>query len=168
MDRKEITKFLSDLLVNDRFQGIGKYWAREVSIDYGTKDVKRVDFMQFVPSGVVSVSEIEKGRFISYEVKSCLADYNSGYGKNFLTEQNYLVMPMELYKKVVKEIPHEIGVICPIPEEKSIPEEFDNPTPLDAEGVRWRMRVVLSSMPIGRKRSMVELLFCMLRSGKGK
>lgn len=47
MDRKEITKFLSDLLVNDRFQGIGKYWAREVSIDYGTKDVKRVDFMQF-------------------------------------------------------------------------------------------------------------------------
>lgn len=63
MDRKEITKFLSDLLVNDRFQGIGKYWAREVSIDYGTKDVKRVDFMQFVPSGVVSVSEIEKGRF---------------------------------------------------------------------------------------------------------
>lgn len=34
MDRKETTKFLSDLLKTDRL--FGKYWASEVSIDYGT------------------------------------------------------------------------------------------------------------------------------------
>ena len=44
MNRKEITKFLGDLLVSQNFSGIGKYFASEVSIDYGTTDVKRVDF----------------------------------------------------------------------------------------------------------------------------
>ena len=86
MDRKETTQFLSDLLVRDRLSGRGKYYAKEVSIDYGTTDVKRVDFMQFEPEGVVSISEIEKGIFTCYEIKSCKADFNSGFGKNFLTE----------------------------------------------------------------------------------
>ena len=83
MDRKETTQFLSDLLVRDRLSGRGKYYAKEVSIDYGTADVKRVDFMQFEPEGVVSISEIEKGIFTCYEIKSCKADFNSGFGKNF-------------------------------------------------------------------------------------
>lgn len=29
-DRKEITKFLGNLLENQYFSGIGKYWAKEV------------------------------------------------------------------------------------------------------------------------------------------
>lgn len=33
MDRKKITEFLGNLLVLDRFGGMGKYWAKEVSID---------------------------------------------------------------------------------------------------------------------------------------
>ena len=70
MNRKETTAFLGKLLVKERLTGAGKYWASEVSIDYGTKDVKRVDFMQFEPAGVVGVSGIEKGIFICYEVKS--------------------------------------------------------------------------------------------------
>lgn len=41
--RKKTTEFLGNLLVSDRFAGMGKYWAREVSVDYGTKDVKRGD-----------------------------------------------------------------------------------------------------------------------------
>ena len=45
VDRKKTTEFLGNLLVADRLGGMGKYWAREVSIDYGTKDVKRVDFV---------------------------------------------------------------------------------------------------------------------------
>ncbi len=166
MNRRETTKFLSDLLVKDRFNGIGKYWAREVSIDYGTTDVKRVDFMEFQPTGVVSISEIEKGIFVCYEVKSCMADYKSGFGQNFLTEKNYLVMPAELCEKVMHEIPRGIGVICPIPLEKGIAEELENPTPLDEECIQWKMRVILPAYTRKRKRSMVELLFCMLRSGK--
>lgn len=51
MDRKRTTKLLGELLVIDRLSGMGKYWAREVCVDYGTKDVKRVDFVQFEPAG---------------------------------------------------------------------------------------------------------------------
>ena len=110
--------------------------------------------------------EIEKGIFVSYEVKSCMADYKSGFGQNFVTEKNYLVMPMELYKKVVQDIEGSVGVICPVPEERDAKEEFHSPTALDTEGVKWRMCVVLPCLTGARKRSMVELLFCMLRAGK--
>lgn len=166
MERKEITAFLSEQLIQDKLAGNGKYWAREVCLDWGTKDVRRVDFMEFCPTGVLSVSEIEKGIFVSYEVKSCMADYKSGFGQNFVTEKNYLVMPMELYKKVVQDIEGSVGVICPVPEERDVREEFQSPTALDTEGVKWRMRVVLPCLTGARKRSMVELLFCMLRAGK--
>ena len=70
MNRVETTKFLCELLKRDRFSGMGKYWASEVSIDYGTSRVKRVDFMQFEPPGVIYQSDIEKGIFTCYEVKS--------------------------------------------------------------------------------------------------
>lgn len=51
MDRKKTTEFLSQLLISNRLSGRGKYWSREISVDYGTKDVKRVDFVQFEPAG---------------------------------------------------------------------------------------------------------------------
>ena len=84
MNRAETTRFLGDLL-KERL-GFRSYWSREVSIDYGTNRVKRVDFMQFVPPGVIYPSEIEKGIFICYEVKSCREDVYSGNGLNFLGE----------------------------------------------------------------------------------
>lgn len=56
MNRAETTRFLGDLL-KERL-GFRSYWSREVSIDYGTNRVKRVDFMQFVPSGVIYPSEM--------------------------------------------------------------------------------------------------------------
>ena len=48
MKRSETTKFLSRLLEKSRFSGPGKYWAREVSLDYGYAAGKprRVDYMQ--------------------------------------------------------------------------------------------------------------------------
>lgn len=161
MNRKETTTLLSNLLI-ERL-GSRTYWAREVSLDYGSVNVKRVDFMQFEPAGVVHVSEIEKGLFISYEIKSCKADYNSGFGKNFETEKNYLVMPMELYKEIEAEI-QGIGVMCPIPVLGNKFDEFENPTPLGSD-VRWELKVIKSAHKMYRKRSMIELLFCMLRAG---
>lgn len=165
MNRKETTAFLSNLLVH-RLSGRGKYWAREVSLDYGTKDVKRVDFMQFEPEGVVHISEIEKGSFTSYEVKSCKADYNSGFGQNFETEKNYFVMPMELYKELCRELNGAyVGVMCPVPLYGNVTEEFENPTPLGTKNIGWELKVVKAARKSYRKRSMVELLFCMLRAG---
>lgn len=167
MERKEITEFLSDLLVRTRLSGIGKYYASEVSIDYGTKDVRRVDFMQFVPENQISISGIEKGIFICYEVKSCVEDYKSGHGKNFVGEKNYFVMPMETYKQLTAELLknyYYAGVMVPVPVTRDIYDEFEDPTPLDSD-TKWELRVINPCHPQGRKRSMSELLFCMLRAG---
>lgn len=164
MNRKEITNFLGNLLKREKFSGLGKYWASEVSIDYGTTDVKRVDYMQFKPAGVIGISGIEKGIFTCYEVKSCKADFKSGFGKNFVGEKNYFVMPMSTYKEVIHDIPHNVGVIAPIPKYADKHEEFENPTELSAD-TDWKLCVIKQSVPQLRKRSMTELLFCMLRSG---
>lgn len=166
MNRKETTIFLGDLLKRDRFSGMGKYWASEVTIDYGTKDVKRVDFMQFEPEHQYSISGLEKGIFICYEVKSCKADFNSGFGKNFIAEKNYLVMPMKTYKEVINDIPYDVGVLCPIPLLRKKYDEFENPTELNNNSKEWTLQIIRSAHKTRRKRSMAELLFCMLRSGK--
>ena len=86
MNRKETTEFLGDLLVKERFGGMGKYWASEVSMDpWAAKGKpKRVDYMQFVPAGQCSVSDIEKGICVCYEIKSGKQDVDSGNGLNFL------------------------------------------------------------------------------------
>lgn len=167
MKRKEMTEFLGNLLIQERLSGMGKYWANEVSIDYGTTDVKRVDFMQFEPPKQMSISDLEKGIFTCYEIKSCKADFNSGFGKNFIGEKNYFVMPMRTYKEVIQEIPHSVGVLVPIPRicaDKYM--EFENPTEIDGDIYKWKLWAIRTPIQTGRKRSMVELLFCMLRSGK--
>lgn len=80
MDRKTTTQFLNKVLERDRLSGIGKYWAKEVSIDpWAAKGKpKRIDYMQFVPENQCSIAAIEKGIFICYEVKSCVQDVYSG------------------------------------------------------------------------------------------
>ena len=165
MNRKETTHFLSNLLKRDKFLGGGKYWASEVTLDYGTNEVKRVDFMQFKPLNQCSISGLEKGIFICYEVKSCKADFNSGFGRNFVAEKNYFVMPMKTYKEVINEIPHNVGVLCPIPITSTKFDEFENPTLLDGVISNWKLEIIRNAYPTDRKRPMVELLFCMVRSG---
>lgn len=164
MDRKETTEFLGKLLKKEKFSGMGKYWASEVSIDYGTTDVKRVDFMQFEPIGVCGISAIEKGNFTCYEIKSCKADVKSGFGQNFIAEKNYFVMPMKTYKEIIHEIPQGIGVLVPIPVYADKYKEFENPTELSMDK-EWKLYSIRKCIPKLRKRSMTELLFCMLRSG---
>lgn len=151
--------------MSDRLNQRGKYWAREVTLDYGTTNVKRVDFMEFVPAGQVNVSDIEKGIFICYEIKSCKADFKSGFGQNFVGEKNYLVMPMNAYKEVAYDVPGNVGVMVPIPMFADKHAEFENPTELTKEVSRWKLSIIRSAIPKGRKKPMNELLFCMLRSG---
>ncbi len=183
MDRKEITKFLGSLLVSDRLSGAGKYWAKEVSIDpWGAKGTpKRVDYMQFVPAGQCSVSGIEKGIFVCYEIKSCKQDVYSGNGLNFLGEKNYIVTTMECYKDLLKDFRDGIfarhlckaapessshfGIMVAVPFWSELTEEFENPTRIDCENLQWKLAVIQKCVPGLRKRPMTELLFCMLRSG---
>lgn len=183
MDRKKTTEFLGNLLVSDRFGGMGKYWAKEVSIDFGFAKgkPKRVDYMQFVPDGQGFVSDIEKGIFVCYEIKSCKQDVYSGNGLNFLGEKNYIVTTMECYKELLQDFRdgtfvrhlHEaapessshFGIMVAIPFMSEMAGEFENPTEIDCESGRWKLAVIKQCVPGRRKRPMAELLFCMLRSG---
>lgn len=182
MNRKETTAFLSNLLVQKRLSGMGKYWANEVSIDYGTTNVKRIDFLQFEPPGVIYQSDIEKGIFICYEVKSCKADIYSGNGLNFIGEKNYIVTTMECYKNIIQpdmrsgklqnhikeccpEASIHVGIMVPVPRFIKTVDEYENPTDLDSD-VEWELKVAYPCCQGGRNRSTTELLFCMLRSGQ--
>lgn len=180
MNRKDITKHLGDLVIS-RIGGRGKYYASEVSIDYGTTDVKRVDFMEFEPSGVTSVGAIEKGIFTCYEVKSCKEDVFSGNGLNFIGEKNYIVTTMECYKDIQDDFrtgrlsKHIIeccpnsstyyGIMVAVPINADMYDEFQNPTPFNRECKRWELKVIQPCRQGQRKRSITELLFYMLRSG---
>ena len=180
MNRKETTAFLSDLLISDRLAKRGKYYAREVSIDYGTTNVKRVDFMQFEPKGVIYQSDIEKGIFTCYEVKSCKEDVFSGNGLNFIGEKNYIVTTMECYKDIqpdmrsgrlwnhiqecCPEASAHFGIMVPVPIFSEPEDEYVNPTKLDSD-TRWELKVIYPCNIGFRRRSTTELLFCMLRSG---
>jgi hypothetical protein len=183
MDRKETTMLLGKILEADRLSGMGKYWAKEVSIDpFKSKGIpKRVDYMQFVPAGQWSVSEIEKGIFVCYEIKSCREDLYSGNGLNFLGEKNYIVTTMECYKSLIPDLidgkldkhiqdnfpesSHYWGIMVAVPYMSEETDEFENPTLFDEATDKWVLKVVKPCRTGGRTRSITELLFCMLRSG---
>ena len=177
MTRKETTKFLTDLLISKRL--VRKYYAEEVTLDYGTSHPKRVDVIEFRPQGVMSVSDIEKGEFICYEIKSCYEDVYSGNGLNFYGERNYIVTTMQTFKrlqedmrsgKLEEHIKAVMGVnTCPyfgiiVPVNQGIGEDYENPIELDKEKHWDLVTINQQPKPNRRKRSMTELLFCMLRS----
>lgn len=180
MNRAQTTKFLSDVLIGSRFSGLGKYWAREVSLDYGTTNVRRIDFLQFCPQNQVAIDGIEKGSFIAYEIKSCVDDVFSGNGLNFVAEKNYIVTTMDTWKKLIPRqddlLRHvsscnppgscHFGIMVAVPNGRIETDEFDSPTPIDKPGVVWQLCVVRPCREGSRKRSMTELLFCMLRAGR--
>ena len=64
MNRKETTRFLSELLVQRKL--LGKYYASEVTLDCGAGKgkEKRVDFIQFVPKIKVR-AELKKANLFS-------------------------------------------------------------------------------------------------------
>lgn len=137
--------------------------------------------MQFSPANQCSVSGIEKGIFTCYEIKSCKEDVYSGNGLNFLGEKNYIVTTMECYKDILPDLrsgkfakhmheqfpesSHYFGVMVAIPHLAELTDEICNPTPIDPNAEHWKLVVVLPCREGPRKRSMTELLFCMLRSG---
>lgn len=98
MNRAETTKFLGELLERQYLRGLGKHWAKEVSIDPGSST--------------------------------------------------------------------EYGIIVAIPKTRMLEDEFQNPTPLDGNLDKWKLAIAIKCFDGRRKRSMVELLFCMLRSGR--
>lgn len=184
MNRKETTKILTDIVtysLRDR-----KYYAKEVTLDYGTTHSKRIDIMQFSPKGTTYSSDIEKGIFTCYEVKSCVEDIYSGHGLNFYGEKNYIVITMDTYKQIqddyrsgklgryiIENYPESSkywGILVPVPDSidlrdsNAIFKEYENPTDFTKNIYNWKLYCPIPCREGHRTRSTVELLFCMLRS----
>ena len=110
--RKETTKRLS--LLTEKYINPHNdpriYWAREVTFDYATTHSVRVDYMKFKPLNN-TVGGIEKGDFYCFEVKSCVDDFKSKNGHNFIGDFNYYVMPLTVYEEVKDLIPYNVGVL---------------------------------------------------------
>ena len=114
VSRANITTQLSQLVEQyiNPYNDPRIYYAKEVTFDYGTLHQIRVDYMRFKPKNN-TISGIEKGDFYCYEVKSCVADFNSKNGHNFIGDFNYYVMTKELFEQVKTKIPYDIGVLIP-------------------------------------------------------
>ena len=168
--RKQTTHLLSRLVERDILSGT--YCASEVTVGIGTGHEFRIDYMKFVPKNQTT-SGIEKGDFYCYEVKSCLDDYKSGNGLNFIGDKNYIVCPMSLYKGLHLDTGGTLGVYVPIPKDnpctsESLYYEYQNPTSLTFNEDKWKLHCISPcSIKFDRKYSVQELLFCMLRSGMG-
>lgn len=173
MKRKEKTELLRSLLRIRLNSKRGVHSAAEVSLDYGTKNVKRVDFVSFEPRDQMSIAGLETGTFTFYEVKSCREDFRSGFGLNFEGDRNYIVTDMLTYKDLLSHGDLDdskmfnIGVMVAILKGTSVLDEFEKPNNLTT-AIDWELVVVKSAHRKQRKRSLGELLFCMLRSAGNK
>lgn len=178
ISRKITTDFLSKLLCKEKLIGIGKHYAREVTADYGTGKAKRVDFMQFVPDGQCSVSALEKGIFVCYEIKSCKEDVYSGNGLNFLGEKNYIITTLECGKELLTDIRSgklkkyiqehypdsstNFGIMVAVRGAKD--GFYDGEITVDSDVNKWYLKTIANCRTGLRRKSIVELLFCMLRA----
>lgn len=156
MDRNSITESLSDL-VRKRLSNKSNcsFWAEEVELDFGES---RVDFIGFKPFNILQngmcPAAIDKGVFSFYEVKSCLADFKSGHGKNFLGDENYLVCERELADELHQKgiLPNGVKVIVPNKPRTALIVAFDMSNSFGT----WSRRTKSSS----------ELLWNMIRARK--
>lgn len=91
-------------------------WAAEVEFDKGTDRGIRIDYMGFSPRCVRNVtapSSVELGKFDCYEVKSCMADFNSGHGLNFIGDRNFLVTTREVAEALCGKVYIYYDVLVP-------------------------------------------------------
>lgn len=117
-DRPDITSRLSKL-VEKRLNSRNMYWSPEVNFDWNMKGERRIDFVgfkPFTPDYVIEPTSVELGTFAFYEVKSYMADFESGHGLTFYGDENYLVCTPELAIELRNQmkLPNGIdAVLCP-------------------------------------------------------
>lgn len=88
--------------------------------------------------------------------------------KNYcLYGQNACCLECQIKDQCNPESSKYWGIMVAVPYMKEPKDEFQNPTPIDDANVMgWELKVVKPCRMGLRKRSMTELLFCMLRSGR--
>lgn len=106
------------------------YWSPEVNFDKNTVSNRRVDFVgfkPFTPGYTIEPASVELGTFVFYEVKSSMADFESGNGLTFYGDENYLVCTVELAEQLQQEmkIPNQVNaILCPDKSWKSLRTKY--------------------------------------------
>lgn len=165
MKRSEITSLLDDELVRLRLtkRNAYGYWAHEVWLDRYSDHERRVDFVEFTPYGgpmYGDAAHVEHGKFTFYEVKSCMADLKSGHGLNFEGDENFLVMPVELYEKYLQSKIDDGYVRAMCRHARCLLYGIGR----NGKPTFWEQpEIHLHEKPC-RKRSASELLFCIMRA----
>lgn len=135
MTRSETTEALT-ALAEARMRRRCRLWAPEVEVTGGG----RVDLMGFSPYGErPDAAAIERGLLTCMEVKSCMADFTSGHGLNFVGDVNWLVCTRELLAELRDEgmAPSFAGVLCPDASWGRLVEAAPQPP----EPCRWRRKM---------------------------
>lgn len=173
MNRQETTALLSALLKRDVLSAAR--WASEVKYRKPDGGEGRVDFMEFRASERDGITQpaVERGEFTCYEVKSCMDDYRSGHGLNFIGDWNYLVLPMGLYRQLPQEAILDVGTYVPLPnfdgraDREAVWREYEDPTELTPDVRAWKLhKMTRPPMRAPRTHGTAELLYCMLKAGK--
>lgn len=188
--RSKITNIITETIIHEiRWKTTKKsYFSKEVLIDYkppryGDKCSHRcVDIVQYIPPRrVLSDKDIENGKFICYEIKSCKYDVYSGNGLGFYGDENWLVTTVSTYNQIKSDIldgtfetflrkyhpnseaRYGIKVIVPRHTNcNNIQNEFNKPTQL--EYGKWKTHIVIPCPTGVRTKTTMELLFGILRS----
>jgi len=90
--------------------GIGCLLGRDYGLDGCDRTDCKCNGINYVYKDVV--------RIYCYEIKVSRSDFYSKNGHNFIGNENYYIMPAELYSKIKEIIPADIGVIVYINTEK--------------------------------------------------
>lgn len=138
---------LSELL-EKRLRNRYNMWAAEVSFDKNTSKEIRIDYMGFKLKSVGCVtvpSSVELGHFDCFEVKSCMDDFRSGHGLNFIGDENWLVTTDEVAEKLRgSSTLHRCGVLVPNKPMSALLVKFDYYNPYGgrqrpASEMLWQM-----------------------------
>lgn len=93
-NRREITAELSAKALK-RLRKEFELVSSEVWVD----EAHRVDFVAYHRGTGYANAAAERGTFCFVEVKSCMDDFNSGHGRTFEGDENWLVCPRELAER---------------------------------------------------------------------
>ena len=84
----------------------------------------------------------------------------------FEGDKNYIVTTAETYKKIIKDVDYDVGVLIACPVLREIKDEIENPTQIDGNIDGWILKTAKNAHSKNRERPLSQLLFFMLRSGK--
>ena len=81
-------------------------------------------------------------------------------------DKNYIVTTAETYKRIIKDIDYDVGVLVACPALRDVKDEIEDPMQIDGNLDDWRLKVAKKAHIKNRERPLSQLLFFMIRSGK--